>query len=149
MPSIKYPTLLNGVSYGWGSIQVFMLNKNIIGCRAINYTMNSETENIYGTGVNPVQRGFGNVTFEGSITLLKEEVVALQKIAPLGDITNIPAFDIMVSYLPGVDATKVVTDTIKKCVFTNNGTTVAQNDKSIEIELTLSIGAIEFGQTIA
>lgn len=148
MPSIKYPTLLNGVAYGWGSTQVFMLNKNIIGCRAINYKVVSETENIYGTGVNPVQRGFGNITYEGSITLLKEEVVELQKIAPLGDICNIPAFDIQISFLPGLAATKVCTDTLKKVVFTNNGHTGAQNDKSYEVELVLSIGSIDFGQPL-
>lgn len=144
--SIKYPTLLNGVSHAWGTTQIFMLGKNIIGCRSFTYKMTSDVENIYGTGINPVQRGFGNISYEGSITLLKEEVAALQKLAPLGDITNIPAFDIQVTFMPS--PTKIHTDMIKKCVFTSNGTSSTQGDKSIEIELTLSVGSIEFGQPL-
>lgn len=144
--SIKYPTLLNGVSYSWGSTQIFMLNKNVIGCRSFNYKVTSDTENIYGTGINPVQRGFGNLTYEGSLTLLKEEAASLQTMAPLGNIIDIPAFDITVTYMPS--PTKICTDILKKCVFTSNGSSSSQGDKSIEVELTLSIGSIEFGQPL-
>jgi len=146
MAEVRYPTLLNGVSYSWGSVQIFMLGKNVIGARSFNYKTTQEIESIYGSGVNSVQRGFGNITHEATIVLLKEEVVALQNLAPNGDLTLIPEFDIQVTYFP--TDTKVVTDFIKKCVFTGNGVTVAQNDKMIEIELVLSVGSIEYGQTI-
>lgn len=146
MAEIRYPVILNGISYAWGSTNIFMLGKNIVGARSINYKTSQEVESIYGSGVNSVQRGFGNITHEASITLLKEEVVALQNLAVNGDLTLIPEFDIQITYFPS--ATKVVTDYIKKCVFTNNGVTVAQNDKQIEVELTLNVGSIEYGQTI-
>jgi len=146
MAEMRYPTLLNGISYAWGSIQIFMLGKNVIGARRIDYKTEQEVEMVYGSGVNSIQRGFGNISHTASITLLKEEVAELQKLAPLGDLTNIPVFDIQVTYFPS--PTKVVTDYIKKCVFVNNGVTVAQNDKMIEVELTLSIGSIEWGQPL-
>lgn len=142
----RYPVLLNGVSYAWSSINIFMLEKNVVGARSINYKTTQEVESIYGSGVNSVQRGYGNITHEASITLLKEEVVELQNLAVNGDLTLLPEFDIQITYFPS--ATKVVTDYIKKCVFTNNGITVAQNDKQIEVELVLSVGSIEYGKSI-
>lgn len=146
MAEIRYPVMINGTSYSFGSMNVFMLGKNVVGVRSINYKTSQEIESIFGSGVNSVARGFGNITHEGSITLLKEEVVSLQNLAVNGDLTLLPEFDIQITYFPS--ATKVVTDYIKKCVFTNNGRTVAQNDKMIEVELTLSVGSIEYGKSI-
>lgn len=142
----RYPTLLNGVSYAWGSVQIFMLGKNVIGARKFDYKTSQEVELIYGSGTNSVQRGYGNISHECSITLLKEEVVELVKMAPLGNIMDIPAFDIQVTYFPS--PTKVCTDWIRKCVFTNTGSSASQNDKMIEVELTLSVGSIEYGQPL-
>lgn len=73
-------TLINkfGKIAGWNSVKVVMLGRQVEGITALSYKDSKEKENIYGAGEFPVGRGEGNYKAEASITLLKEEVNALQ-----------------------------------------------------------------------
>ena len=51
------------------------------------------------------------------------------------DVTDIPAFDIVVAYLPRQGGTQIVTDIIKHCEFTENEKQMNQGDKFMEITL--------------
>ena len=73
-------TLINkfGKIAGWNSVKVVMLGRQVEGITALSYKDSKEKDNIYGAGEFPVGRGEGNYKAEASITLLKEEVNALQ-----------------------------------------------------------------------
>ena len=54
----------------------------------------------------------------GKSDSLYEQIIALQKAAPNGRLQDLPAFDIVVSYLPenGI----ITTDVLKNCKFKEN-----------------------------
>jgi len=92
--------------------------------------------------IKPKKRAKGNITSEGSVTLQMEEIQRLQDSSTSGRLQDIEPFSVIVAYLkPNGD---VVTDTLRECVFVNNGRSISQNDKSVEQDLTLSIGFIEW-----
>jgi hypothetical protein len=134
--------LINGNLYGWAAIEFNVAGLDIYGVTSVEYTEEEETEMMYGAGKRPVGRATGNITSEGSITLQMEEIQRLQDISPTGRLQAIPPFSVIVSYLK--DNGDSVTDTLRECVFTNNGRSASQNDKSIEQDLTLSVGFVEW-----
>lgn len=130
-------TLINkfGKIAGWNSVKVVMLGRQVEGITALSYKDSKEKDNIYGASEFPVGRGEGNYKAEASITLLKEEVNALQLALGSGKrLTDIEPFDIPVMYeYKGL----VMKDVIRNVEFTDNGVDVKQGDKSIATQFTL------------
>lgn len=136
--------LINGKTYSWGDIALVIFGKKIAGIVGVNYDQEQEKENIYGAGNKPVARGYGNKKFTASITLLSEEVSALEAAVSNGDLTDIPPFDVVVSYMN--DQRAVVTHVLKNAEFTKDSRTGKQNDTKMEIELPLIISHIQWKQ---
>jgi hypothetical protein len=132
----NYTPLINGQSYGWGDIIINILGRDVVGRTAIMYSDDTEKENVYGAGNLPIARGRGATKAEASITLLMEEIIALQDIAPDRNLSNIPAFDVIVKFMPIVPG-RIVTDIIRNCEFTGNKRDIKQGDKSIAAEFKL------------
>jgi len=145
----EIPLLVNGSSYNWAQIRIQFSNMStpIIGVTSINYTSSRDFENVYGVSDLPISRSSGNVTFEASITLYKDEVKRIQDASPLGDITLLEPFEIIVSYRSDI-ADKITTETLKNVQFTSNPTAIAQNDKTISVELPLIIAGIKRGNNL-
>jgi hypothetical protein len=139
-------TLINGINYSWGTVVIRALGSVFTGVTKISYKDAQEMENTYGAGNFPIGRGLGKITFEGSITLYKEELVALRSISPFGRIQNISEFDITVTY--DVGGAKRVSDVLQGCRFMENGTEVASGDTKIEVDIPLAIGNINFGNSL-
>jgi hypothetical protein len=133
--------LVNGISYGWGSIVFPVGGVPIVGVTKINYKAMQAKDNVYGAGYDPVSRGYGNKTYEGSITIKREELNRLILAAPGKDITNIAPFDIPVIY---ADGTRVDprTDLLKAVEFKGFDLTANQGDTSIDVQLDLVIGKV-------
>lgn len=146
------PVLINNFSYGWSNVSVFISGIiPTLGITAIEYSFSAEISNSYGAGNLPLYRSIGNYTFEGSITLYKEEVIALQAAAraqnPLnteGYLAGILPFDIVVSYAKP-DGSGIVTDRLIDCQFIDNKSGSKQNDTTLTTELKLIIGGIQWG----
>lgn len=137
--------MINGNEYSWEDIQVLFPGKNspVDGVAAIEYEVKKDHSNIYGRGSKPVAMGRGKEEYAGSITLLQSEVEALQKTLEKGkNLTNIPAFNIVVSYVPpdGV----IVTDQLVQCRFAEIKKGMKSGDPNMEIQLKLVIGDIIF-----
>lgn len=143
MSGIAYTPLVNGQAYAWSNTYISLLKNVAIGVSNIEYSDSQEIENVYGGGINPVTRGFGNYTAEAKITFHMEELESLVSISPTGRLQDIPEFDVQVSFIPD-NLAKRITHTIKNCRFASNGRTVAQNDKSIEHECELVVSHIEW-----
>ena len=141
MAEVQNIPQINGVGYSWGQIVLNILGSAIYGVNSINYTENQEIENTYGAGNFPVERGFGQIEFEGSLELHMKELEFLQDVAPNGRLQEIPEFDIVVSY---VNEQRVVTHTLRNCRFKNNGRETSQGDTAIAQSIELSIGNIKW-----
>lgn len=137
-------TLMNkfGRIAGWNSVRIVMLGRQVEGITALSYKDSVEKENIYGAGKMPVGRGTGNYKAEASITLLKEEVNALQLALGMGKrLSEIEPFDIPVMYeYNGF----IMKDIIRNVEFCDNGVDVKQGDKSIATQFTLITSHIDW-----
>jgi hypothetical protein len=137
--------LVNGKQYAWANVEIRLLGRTLTGVTAINYKETQEVEGVYGAGNKMVGISYGNVANEGSITLQMEELQLLELVSVSGSILEIEPFDVVVQFQ--ASETKVDTHILQSCVFLENGRDMSQNDKSIEMEIPLFIGAISFKPT--
>lgn len=136
------PALINGKSNEWADIVCNVLGVQLTSIQNLEYSDMQEMTNIYGAGNRPVSRAYGNFTPAAKMTILMEEVEALQAVAPNGVLQRIPEFDITVYYFdPSLPPR---THTIKNCRFKNNIRSVGQGDTSIPCELELVCSHVEF-----
>ena len=137
----EFTPLINGSQYSGASVRVNILGVSISGLKAIRYKEMQEKTNVFGAGRLVNSRSFGKETAEGSVTLLMNDLVALQKAAPEGKIYKIAAFDIIVSWIEG---TSVVVHTLQNCEFMEVEINGKTDDKEIAIELPLIMTGVKW-----
>ena len=141
MQAIPVPVLINGTQAHWADIQLSIAGSTpIYGVTEINYSVTRKIENVYGSGSEPIGRGFGNVEYNASITLKLTEVKSLVNLAPLGDITQIPPFPISISWLDTDFA--LINDTLLNCQFLSNDIKTKQGDTSIDVTIPIIFAGI-------
>lgn len=136
---------INNVAYSWSMIQ---LQTNFEGesaqspifvdATAIKWSTERKTESIYGLGGQPRKRGFGNVTYEASITLPYGTQIALREKSTDGTLLGLGEFNLMVSWVNDLAAnisSEVVT--LAGCIFTEGGMDASQDDTSLTKEFNL------------
>ena len=129
-----------GKMAGWNSVTLNMLGRDVEAITAIAYDDSVEKENVYGAGKFPVGRGEGNYAAKASITILKEEVNALQNsLPPTMGLDSIAPFPIVVEYEYNGFKKK---DIIHNCEFKGNGVDVKQNDKTIATKFDLVVSHV-------
>jgi len=133
--------LINGVNYSWANIKLVLFGVPVVGITKIEYKKKQKKENHYGMGTEPVSRGYGNVEYEGKITLYKDEWNAIIAASVNRDPLAIDFFDIQVSF----SGTRVATslDVLHACEFLEDPFTIGQGDTKVMIDLPLIIGSIE------
>lgn len=139
-------TIINkfGTLQGWNSITANFLGRDLEGITALGYSDEVTKENAYGAGMFPVGRTEGNYAALANVTLLKEEVDALQASLPPGKrLQDIGPFPIIVVYQN--KAGRVVKDIINNCEFTGHAVDVKQADGSIEKAFELVVSHIDWG----
>lgn len=140
--SYRIQPLINGAAYEWADIALNIFGTQFFGVSAIEYGETQDMKNISGAGRYAVARTYGQIEATASITLQMAELQAIQAIAPLNRIQDIPEFDIIVAY---IDVSKaVVRHTIKNCRFTNNMRSSEPGNNAIETKIDLVISHIEF-----
>lgn len=139
---MKFKPLINGRTYSWADITVNIMGIPVAGITSIRYADEQQMEDVYGAGANPVARGYGQISREGSITLHSEEVEALVNASPTGRLQDIPEFTIVVAYLP--EGGTIVTHKLKHVRFKNNRTETNAGDLTIEKQIDLLIGDIQY-----
>ena len=132
-----------GTLTGWNLITVNLLGRDLEGITEFEYTDETDIQPSYGAGDTPIGHEVGKYEAKASVTLLLEELVALQKSLPPGTrLQDIPAFDVVVEYLVG---TQYVTDRVVGCRFKNNGRTAKQGDGKIVQKIDLVPIEVIFG----
>lgn len=134
--------LINGKSYEWSDIVLNIMGVPIVGITSVEYSETQDSQNIYGAGRRPVSRGYGAIEASAKITLLMEEVENIQSVAPLGNLVDIPEFDIVVAYIDTANTKR--THKVRNVRFKNNVRTVNQGDQSIPVEMELICSHIEW-----
>jgi len=134
--------LINGIAHAWANIDIRLNGVLIDGITGIKYKKTQSKTNNKGARGAIVSRGYGSFDFEGSITLMSEELLKLRKAAG-GDILSIAPFTITASFLPS-DNTNVTVDKLLYCEFTEDGIDVKEGDTMVSVELPLIIGDIKF-----
>lgn len=140
---MERPVIINkfGRLTGWNSIKVNLLGRDLEGMTELEYGDESDKDNVYGAGGYPVGRGEGNYKPSASISLLFEEIMAIQKSLPRGKgLKDIAPFDITVQYEYD---NFVYTDIIRNAEFKGNKKTAKQGDKSLSNKFDLVVSHIE------
>ncbi|MBD3748511.1 MAG: hypothetical protein IE931_03350 [Sphingobacteriales bacterium] len=138
-------TIINkfGKMTGWNSLTVNMMGRDVEGITAVKYDDTLTKENVYGAGKYPVGRGEGKYEAKATLTILKEEMDALQSaLVPGKRIQDIAPFDVIAQY-EMVDG-KIVTDRIRNCEFMGRGVEVKQGDGSIAMAYELIVSHIDW-----
>ncbi len=143
MANPEFP-LINGVMYSWASIKLGLLGAPVVGYTAISYGETDDKENLYGQGRFTIGRGYGNVEPNASLSLYKDTLTALQKIAPNGRIQDIPPSDVTVFYVNR--GGKFVKDVLKNFEFTENKVEASQGDKGLVTSIGCIISHVEWGK---
>lgn len=91
----------NSKEYAWIDVNVVLLGKPVTGLRGIEYKSKRSKEALFATGKKARGIQLGKKEYEGTITVLQSELIAMQaaaKQAGYDDITDLE-FDIIVSYI--------------------------------------------------
>lgn len=128
-------TRINGNEYVWGNLSVVLLGREVTGLRGIEYKVKRQKEVLYASGIKGRGVQKGKKEYEGTITLLQSELIALDRAAQekgYEDITDID-FDVIVSYVP--DNGIVTTDKIVNVSITEIPRAMKLDDLQMEIAL--------------
>ncbi len=132
-------TTINNVAYSWSMIQLqtnlsgeSAANPILVDATAISWNTDRKVESIYGLGGQPRKRGFGNVTYEASITLPFGTQVMLREKSPDGTLLGLGEFNLIISWVN--DLAKNITSetiTLAGCILTQSGMDANQDDTSL------------------
>jgi len=91
----------NSKEYAWIDVTLVMLGKPVTGLRGIEYKMKRQKEALFATGKKARGIQLGKKEYEGTITVLQSELIAMQTAAKAkgyDDVTDLE-FDAIVSYV--------------------------------------------------
>lgn len=126
----------------WGTIELVLYGRKIIGVSKVSYKYEREIESVYGAGHQPIGYGMGNSTCEVAITILKEEMEGLQASLPPGmTVDQIPPTDAIVLTKRNGRTHK---DVIRNFKLLGRGVEANQNDKALWEEPPCWASHVEF-----
>ena len=144
--------IINGILYSWANISVILFGGVTRGIKGIKYSYKQDKKNIYGYGIEPIGRTYGNIEYNAELVLLRDEVqnvLAVLKSNGLQKLTDIGPFNIPVIYganpaaglnpLPGAQNQ----DTLLFCEFLDFNFDAKQNDSEFVMTLPLIVGGIQ------
>lgn len=144
-------TEINNVAYSWSMIQLQLqgnsnlsakeseANPILVDCTSIKWNTDRKVESIYGLGGQPRKRGFGNVTYDASITIPYGTQMLLRSYSDDGTLLGLGEFDLVVSWVNDLGQNIISeTVTLGGCLFTQGGMDASQNDTSISKEFSLN-----------
>lgn len=91
----------NTKEYAWIDVNVVLLGKPVAGLRGIEYKSKRQKEALYATGKKARGIQMGRKEYEGTITVLQSELIAMQAAAKAkgyDDVTDLE-FDVIVTYM--------------------------------------------------
>ena len=133
--------LINGINYSWANISFVLFGIPVIGITKIEYKRKMKKENNYGSGQQPVSRGYGNYEYEGSIEIYVDEWKRIIAASPGRDPLLIAPFDVPVVY--GGSRVSADKDVLRSVEFMEDPLSTSQGDTKLLVTIPLIIGAID------
>jgi hypothetical protein len=126
----------NSREYAWSDIKTVILGREVTGIRAVDYKIRHQKERLYAAGRKPRSIQWGKKEYEGTITLLRSELIALDNAAKAkgGDDATDIDFDMIVSYIPRNSAI-ISTDKILQASITEIPKAAKEGDLFLETAL--------------
>ena len=72
-------TVFNSREYAWVDVNVVMLGREVVGLRGIEYKSKRQKEALFASGRKARSIQKGKKEYEGTITLLQSELIALNR----------------------------------------------------------------------
>ena len=133
--------LINGVAYSWSSINFNLFGVPVAGIVWIDYNRKQEKTDNYGQGSDPVSRGYGRKSYEGSIEIYLDEWKKVIAAAPSRDPLAIGWFDIPVTY--GNSVADATMDVLRAVEFLEDPFTAKEGDTKLTVKIPLIIAQID------
>lgn len=103
-----------------------------IDCTAISWDAERKVDYVYGLGGQPRKRGFGNVTYEASMTIPFGTQMMLREKSTDGTLLGLGEFNLIISWANDLSETIVnETVTLMGCILTGGGLDANQDDTSL------------------
>lgn len=118
----------NSKEYDWATVTVVLLGKPVEGIRGIEYKSKRAKELLFASGKKARGIQMGKKEYEGSITVLQSELIAMQTAAKAkgyDDVTDLE-FDIIVSYISETGV--VQTDKVVNASITEAPNSIKEGD---------------------
>lgn len=123
----------------WANFEVKILGRTIKGLRGFSLKKEKDVEEVYGSGVEPLDLNEGNNKYSGSVKLLGFEVDAMNKAARTAgfdDLTEVPHEAVVLTLSFKKKATDPLTNyTVRGLKFTEWGAELEQGAKHRETSL--------------
>ncbi|OPZ93428.1 MAG: hypothetical protein BWY74_01124 [Firmicutes bacterium ADurb.Bin419] len=136
--------IIDGPAIGWGNIEFVLFGNPVRQITKIEFKHSQTKENLYGSGYEPIHRGYGKVEYTGSIELYIDEWKRIIAASPERNPLKIKPFDITIVYT--VKNTNIPTgqvDILRECEFTESNMSTASGDTKILVSVPLIIGGID------
>ena len=136
--------LINGQSYDWANITISFLGSPMTQVTKLSYDTKQNKTDHYGAYNQPINRGYGNITYTGSIEMYVDTWRAICQAAPLGSPLNIPAFTISVQY-GDFNQSNVLEcrDILQNVEFMEDPRTMSQGETGLKVTIPLIIAGIQ------
>lgn len=137
--------IINGKVRNYASVRIYIFGQLLQTVKAISYKRVDAIDPVKVVGQSkPIGYTQGDEQYEGSITLLSEEVDTIQSALPPGSsIQDIPAFPVSISYVG--ENGQLVSHTLIGTKMKENGRSVeAGSNDAINVEIPLYIGDINW-----
>ncbi len=140
--------IINGRQYEFADISLVLGGRDVCGLRGISYTEKQEKELVYGKGNRPLSIQKGNISYEGTLTLLATEVDTLKELARTsGGRASLMDLNLnaVVCYGNPTKGDVMLTDRLFGIQFTESPKEYKQGDKFAEVSLPFICTDIQYG----
>ncbi|TKT89476.1 hypothetical protein [Dyadobacter frigoris] len=88
----------NTRDYGWSECEIRLIGTMLTGVEGVSWNVKQAKEAIYGKGNEPQKIKRGNKSYEGSLSVLQDELEQILDVAPDGQIVNLQDLDLQIAY---------------------------------------------------
>ena len=135
-------TLINGINYSAINVNNIAFGVPVTGITKISWSKKQTKDNNYGLAQDPISRGYGQNTYEGTMTVYKDWWQSVVNASPNKDPLQIPPFNWTITY-GNPPQTPLVVETLKAFEFLEDGTSVNAGDTKILIDIPFVFAGIE------
>jgi len=133
--------LVNNRAYSAADIVLTVAGVDLASASSLTIKKTVEKTNNTGFSKEPTSRGRGVAEYECSIEIAYKDVQKLKNLAPGGDLTDLPPFNVIAVMNNGLDIARI---TAKNAEFTDDGIDVAAGDTEIKTEYNLIIAGVDY-----